>query len=137
MWSCCLVSIFKNFVNLSHFFMIPYKIEIRRAIKIFGHGRAISTFGLLDFFHRRMEIPLFWPSSYHICRIPTPGALILNQLQEAKTTEKSWLLTTNSKFNAICCWAAAVLHPNWSELDHHLIVSFEEKAKIKKVGNLN
>ena len=24
---CCLVSIFKNFVNFSHFFMIPYKIE--------------------------------------------------------------------------------------------------------------
>ena len=31
---------------------------------------------------------------------------------EAKTFEKSWSLTTNSKFNAICCWAATVLHPN-------------------------
>ena len=51
-------------------------------------------------------------SSCHICRIPTPGALILNHLQEAKTTEKSWSLTINSKFNAICCWDAAVLHPN-------------------------
>ena len=51
-------------------------------------------------------------SSCHICRIPTPGALILNHLQEAKTTEKSWSLTNNSKFNAICCWDAAVLHPN-------------------------
>ena len=54
------------------------------------------------------------PSSCHICRIPTPGALILNHLQEAKTTEKSWSLTTNSKFNAICCWVAAVLHLNFN-----------------------
>ena len=53
-----------------------------------------------------------FPSSCHICRIPTPGALILNHLQEAKTTEKSWSFTTNSKFNTICCWDAAVLHPN-------------------------
>ena len=51
-------------------------------------------------------------SSCHICRISTPGALILNHLQEAKTTEKSWSLATNSKFNAICCFNAAVLHPN-------------------------
>jgi hypothetical protein len=51
-------------------------------------------------------------SSCHICRIPTPRALILNHLQEAKTTDKSWSLTTDSKVNAICCWAAAVLHPN-------------------------
>ena len=41
-----------------------------------------------------------------------PGALISNHLQEAKTTEKSWSLATNSKFNAICCFNAAVLHPN-------------------------
>ena len=51
-------------------------------------------------------------SSCHICRIPTQGALILNHLQEAKTTEKSWSLTINSKFNSICCFNAAVLHPN-------------------------
>ena len=37
---------------------------------------------------------------------------ILNHLQEAKTTEKSWSLTINSKFNAICCFNVAVLHPN-------------------------
>ena len=55
---------------------------------------------------------LYTVSSCHICRISTPWALILNHLQEAKTTEKSWLLATNSKFNAICCWDAAVLHPN-------------------------
>ena len=51
----------------------------------------------------------------HICRRRTPGALILNHLQEAKTTVKSWSLTTNSKFNAICCFNAAVLHPNMSQ----------------------
>ena len=51
-------------------------------------------------------------SSCNICRISTPGALILNHLQEAKTTVKSWSLTTDSKFNAICCFNAAVLHPN-------------------------
>ena len=51
-------------------------------------------------------------SSCHICRIQTPGALILNHLQEAKNTEKSWSLANNSKFNPICCFNAAVLHPN-------------------------
>ena len=55
-------------------------------------------------------------SSCHICRISTPGVLILNHLQQAKTTVKSWSLTTNSKFNAICCFNAAVLHPNISSL---------------------
>ena len=61
-----------------------------------------------------MNVKLIFPPmvySCHICRIPT-GALILNHLQETKTTEKSWSLTINSKFNAICCWDAAVLHPN-------------------------
>ena len=43
-------------------------------------------------------------------------ALILNHLQQAKTTEKGWSLATNSKFNAICCFNAAVLHPNNSFL---------------------
>ena len=42
----------------------------------------------------------------------SPGALILNHLQEVETIEKSWSLITNSKFEAICCSAAAVLHPN-------------------------
>ena len=56
-------------------------------------------------------------SSFHICLLQTPGALILNRLQEAKTIEKSWLLITNSKFNAMCCSAAAVLHPNLAEKD--------------------
>ena len=54
---------------------------------------------------------LYTVSSCHICRISTPWALILNHLQEAKTTEKSWSLATNSKFNATCCWD--VEHPNW------------------------
>ena len=58
-------------------------------------------------------------SSYHICRIPTPGVLILNHLQEAKTTEKSWSLATNSKFNAICCFNAAVLHPNLKKINEN------------------
>ena len=56
-------------------------------------------------------------SSCHICSIPTPGSLILNRLQEAKTIEKSWLLITNSNFNAICCSSVALLHPNLAEKD--------------------
>ena len=64
-------------------------------------------------------------SSCHICRIRTPGALILNHLQEAKTTEKSWSLTINSKFNAICCFNAAVLHLNKEAVFWY----FEEKTK--------
>ena len=39
--------------------------------------------------------------------------LILNHFKAAKTTEKSWSLTTNSKFSAICCWAASMLHPEY------------------------
>ena len=30
----------------------------------------------------------------------------------AKSTEKSWSLTTYSKFSAICCFGASMLHPN-------------------------
>ena len=55
-------------------------------------------------------------SSCHICRISTPGALILNHLQEAKTTVKSWSITTDSKFNAISCYNVAVLHLNTVKL---------------------
>ena len=42
----------------------------------------------------------------------TISRVILNHWSAAKTTEKSWSLTTNSKFSAICCWAASMLHPN-------------------------
>ena len=51
-------------------------------------------------------------ASCHICRHRTPGALILHHLWAAKTTEKSWPLTTNSKFSTICCWMASMLHLN-------------------------
>ena len=67
-------------------------------------------------------MPILLQHCVSSCHIPTPGALILNHLQEAKATEKSWSLATYSK-NAICCWDAAVLHrnaqkigiENWSE----------------------
>ena len=51
-------------------------------------------------------------SSCHLRRPTTPGALILNHLETAKSTEKSWSVTTYSKFSAICCFGASMLHPN-------------------------
>ena len=68
-------------------------------------------------------------SSCHICRIPTPGALILNHLQEAKTTEKSWSLATDSKFNVICCFNAAVLHPN-THLSDQILAYLRQNSKV-------
>ena len=53
-------------------------------------------------------------SSCHICRRWTPGALILNHLLAAKTTERNKSLTSDSKFSALCCSAVSMWHPNMS-----------------------
>ena len=55
-------------------------------------------------------------SSCHLRRPTTPGALILNHLETAKSTEKSWSVTTYSKFSAICCFGASMLHPNGQKM---------------------
>ena len=99
-------------------------ILLKRVYRIsFLYSSSVKMYGIVylrTVMYAALEFMEFWIRMYiqlsHMPHFNTRGAF-LNHLQEAKTTVKSRSLTTNSKFNAICCFNAAVLHPNSPRID--------------------